>query len=203
MVCPEEAAPGADSPLYGRLAQPRRTQPVGSFGVPPHGSSTHPKSACILRPLCDRASGGSEALKSQPRQQQLPAVLRSAVDGLEVLHGLMGEDRPAVVRRQQRGSVAVEPDKALHGGSDPGKRRCRRGLPSAARAPPRHPVAGAAGEVDVHRSPEPGDLTEPPRGRLLGGTGGPFVAEVADRQFRHLVSHRHNLARAAEADAPP
>jgi len=62
---------------------------------------------------------------------------------------------------------------------------------------------GAPNEVDDHRPPEPGDLTEPPRGRLLGGTGGPFVAEVADRQFRHLVSHCHNLARAAEADAPP
>jgi hypothetical protein len=36
----------------------------------------------------------------------------------------------------------------------------------------------------------PADPTEPPRGRLLGGTGGPVVAEVADRPLRHLVSHQ-------------
>jgi hypothetical protein len=41
--------------------------------------------------------------------------------------------------------------------------------------------------VDAHRSPKPGDLPVPPGGRLLGGTRGSVVAEVADRQFGHLV----------------
>ena len=41
----------------------------------------------------------------------------------------------------------------------------------------------------THRPPEPGDLTEPPGGRLLGGPGGPVVAEVADRQFGHRAHH--------------
>ena len=50
----------------------------------------------------------------------------------------------------------------------------------------------AADEVKVHRSPEPGDLTEPPRGRLLGGTDGPVVAKVVDRQFGHLIHHDHD-----------
>jgi len=41
--------------------------------------------------------------------------------------------------------------------------------------------------------PEHDDLTGPPGGRLLGGTDGPVLAEVADRQFRHLIHHgRHS-----------
>jgi hypothetical protein len=96
------------------------------------------------------------------------------------------------VRRQQRGFVAVEQDEAVHGGSDPeGDRAVEVGLQL-----PRHRLGirslGAADEVDVHRSPEPGDLTEPPGGRLLGGTGGPVVAKVADGDFRHLVRHHQN-----------
>ncbi len=43
--------------------------------------------------------------------------------------------------------------------------------------------------MDVRHGLEPGDLTEPPAGRLLSGAGAPVVADVADRQFRHLVSH--------------
>ena len=115
----------------------------------------------------------------------------------------MCDDRTAQARRQQKGLLAVEQDEAVHGGSDPEGDRADDGSLQL----PRHRLGirplVAADEVDVHRSPEPGNLTELPRGRLLGGTGGPLVAEVADRQFRHLVSHCRNLARAAEADAPP
>ncbi len=100
----------------------------------------------------------------------------------------MDPDGPARVR--QRGcAVAVEQDEAVDGGSDPQGDRAVEGDLQLSRH--RHGIRslGAPNEVDDHRSPEPGDPTERPRGRLLGGTGGPVVAEVADRQFRHLVSH--------------
>lgn len=50
-------------------------------------------------------------------------------------------------------------------------------------------LLGEPNEVVTTGSPEPGDRTGPPRGRLLGGTGGPVVAKVADRQFAHLIHH--------------
>lgn len=62
------------------------------------------------------------------------------------------------------------------------------GTPSRSREPKwPDPGAAAADEADVHRSPEPGDLPEPPVGRLLGGTGGPVIAKVPDRELRHPV----------------
>ncbi len=79
----------------------------------------------------------------------------------------------------------------LFGAALTGRRRCDRDWPSAAPAPPRRSVSGCSRRGGVHRSPEPGDLTEPPGDRLLGGTGGSVVAEVADQQFGHLAHQVH------------
>ena len=85
--------------------------------------------------------------------------------------------------------VAVKHDVAVHGGSDPEGH----GAGEVGLQLPWHRLGvralGAADEVDPHRPPQPGDLTEPPAGGLLGGAGGPVVAQVAAGELRHLVHH--------------
>lgn len=90
---------------------------------------------------------------------------------LALLHGLLGPDGPALVRRQHKGSVAVQHDAAVGGGCYPEVHRVEVGLQPHRDCLPIRSLS-SADEVDVHPTPDPGDRTDPPDGRLLGGTGG-------------------------------
>jgi hypothetical protein len=99
----------------------------------------------------------------------------------------MDPDGPAPVR-QHGCHVSVEQAEAADGGPD---QKGDRSVEVPFICPGTATASGLWEHLTrwTHRSPDPGDPTEPPRARLLGGTGGSVVAEVADRQFRHLVSH--------------
>ncbi len=102
----------------------------------------------------------------------------------------MGDDRPARVRLQQRGLVAVEQDEAVQGGSD---RKATERSRLAISCPGTTSASGLWTQQTrwcppISRAWRSHRATRWPP---VGGTGGSVVAEVADHQFDHLAHQVH------------